>query len=86
MVNLQSERKNTIFAGMRYLCRHQLRAYGKTLIVLLVSAGAVVIPGWMQDTMQKNQNEIERINRTTIIEGDIAKADSGRSMAGTGGG
>ncbi len=86
MVNLQSERKNTIFAGMRYLCRHQFRAYGKTLIVLLVSVGAVVIPGWMQDTMQKNQNEIERIYRTTIIEGDIAKADSGSSMAGTGGG
>lgn len=84
--NVSAARGNCRKAELTYVARHQIRSAGKSMLILLLGVGAVVTFGWMYRTIQNNLLEAERIYETTVIEGEIIKANSGTTYNGTGGG
>lgn len=60
-----------------YIRRHQSRAVGGTVSVLLFSVAAVLTLVWMQDAGQRQKQEIDRIYATTVVTGELVKANSG---------
>lgn len=75
-----------IAAILRYMGRHILRAGLKSAMVLVLGTGAVLLFGWMYSVITNHTAEIERLYNTTVIEGEIIKADSGITVDDTGGG
>lgn len=75
-----------IAAILRYMGRHILRAGIKSAMVLVLGTGAVLLFGWMYTVIINHTAEIERLYNTTVIEGEIIKADSGITVDDTGGG
>ena len=60
-----------------YIRRHQSRAVGGTVSVLLFSVAAALALTWMQDAGQKQKREIDRIYATTVVTGELVQANSG---------
>ncbi|MBD5555094.1 MAG: hypothetical protein HDQ95_07080 [Roseburia sp.] len=84
--NVTTVKGNRRKAELTYIARHQIRSAGKSMLILLLGVGAVLTFGWMYRTIQNNLLETERIYETTVIEGEIIKANSGTTYNGTGGG
>lgn len=60
-----------------YIRRHQSRAVAGTVSVLLFSVAAVLTLVWMQDAGQRQKQEIDRIYATTVVTGELVRANSG---------
>ena len=73
-------------AKLRYLRRHILRTKAKALLLVLLGMGMVFLFEWMKETVTFYQEEVERLYRDTVIEGEIRKIDSSASLTGQDGG
>ncbi len=79
-------RRNILAARTRYLKRHILRTRAKSLLLVGMGIGLVLLVGWMRETMSSYQKEIEILYQNTMVEGEIKKIDSSVSLNGREGG
>ncbi|MBD5555092.1 MAG: ABC transporter permease [Roseburia sp.] len=79
-------KRNCRKAKLGYVGKHQVRSAGKSVLVLALGVGAMLTFGWMYRTIQSNLQEVDRIYESTVIEGEIVKANSGTVSSAYGGG
>lgn len=70
---------------VRYIGKHILRARLKSLLPFAAGIGAVLLFGWMNSAIAGYEAEIDRLYRTTVIDGEILKTDTSVSVNQTGG-
>lgn len=64
----------------RYVFRQALRSWVKSLLTLAIALGFMLASGWLSQTMQRNQAEIDRLYANTVVEADILPADPSASQ------
>ncbi len=74
---LSDQPQKRLAVRRNYIRRHQSRAVGGTVSVLLFSVAAVLTLVWMQDAGQRQKQEIDRIYATTVVTGELVPANSG---------
>ncbi|GAP15925.1 predicted ABC-type transport system [Longilinea arvoryzae] len=68
----------------RYAFRQALRSGIKSILTLAIALGFMFASGWLSQTLQRSQAEIDRLYNTTVVEADILPADpSAGSTLGT---
>jgi ABC-type antimicrobial peptide transport system permease subunit len=80
-VNLASRRKYTPSSLSRYVLHHLLRSRVKSFLTLAIALVFMLASGWIRQTMERSQVEVDRLYDTTVVEADIIPAD--RSDAGS---
>ena len=89
-VDLAAPRKYTPASLGRYVLHHMLRSSLKSFLTLAVALGFLLASGWILQTMERSQLEVNRLYDTTVVEADIVLADpsaeppGGEATAGTG--
>ena len=86
-VDLAARRKYTPSSLLRYAIHHMLRSRLKSFLTLAVALGFMLAAGWILQTMERSQLEVDRLYDTTVVEADIVLADpssSGGDMPGRG--
>jgi len=67
-----------IYHGIRrHIFRHIIRAKVKSILVILVALGIFLTLGWLQETINRNEIEINRLYETANVFGQIVPSDSG---------
>ena len=70
----------------RYVCRHVRRAPLKSMLTVAVALCFTFALGWMNWTMERNEAELDRLYRTTQVEGEIVKSNASTYVSNSGGG
>ncbi|MCL2619974.1 MAG: ABC transporter permease [Defluviitaleaceae bacterium] len=65
-----------------WIFRHIRRNVVKSALGLAVAFMFIIVIGWLQEAGVRNQNEIDRLNDTTIVTGSIGPNEPGQIMAG----
>lgn len=68
--------KHTFYGICRHLFRQMIRATVKSFLVILVALGIFLTLGWLQETIDRNEQEIERLYETTYVFGQIIPGDA----------
>jgi len=72
----------------RYVLHHLLRSRLRSFLTLAVALGFMLASGWIRQTMERSQMEVDHLYATTVVEADILPADpsasSGAEMPGVG--
>jgi len=66
----------------RYVLHHMLRSRLKSFLTLAVALGFMLASGWIRQTMERSQMEVEHLYDTTVVQADILPADSSASSSG----
>lgn len=74
-VEIDTKRKYSPLSLGRYVIHHGLRSRFKSILTLVIALGFMLTSGWIRQTIQRSQTEIDRLYDTTVIEADIIKAD-----------
>lgn len=64
----------------RYAIRQALRSGVKSILTLAIALGFMFASGWLAQTMQRSQAEIDRLYANTVVEADILPADPSASQ------
>jgi ABC-type antimicrobial peptide transport system permease subunit len=80
-VNLASRRKYNPSSLSQYVIHHLLRSKIKSFLTLAIALGFMLASGWIRQTMERSQMEVDRLYDTTVVEADIVLAD--RSVKST---
>jgi len=72
---------NKIKSGVRHHIRHILRAPVKSLLVVLTALLFIISLGWLDNTIEFTEQEIERLYATTEITGEIVSPSTGIDTA-----
>ena len=67
--------KHRCYGGWRYIWRHITRAWAKSILVILVVFAILLTQGWLQETIMRNEVEINRLFETTHVFGQIVPSD-----------
>ncbi|MFA5873707.1 MAG: FtsX-like permease family protein [Anaerolineales bacterium] len=76
-----ARRKYTPSSLSRYVIHHVLRSRLKSFLTLAIALGFMLASGWIRQTMERSQLEVDRLYDTTVVEADIVLAD--RSVKST---
>ncbi len=68
-------RKYTPSSLSRYVLHHMLRSRLKSFLTLAIALGFMLAAGWIRQTMELSQLEVERLYNTTVVEADIIPTD-----------
>jgi len=68
--------KHTFSGICRYLFRSVTRATLKSFLVILVAFSIFLTLGWLQETIDRNEQEITRLFETTYVFGQILPGDA----------
>ena len=68
--------KHTFQGICRHLFRQMVRATVKSLLVIVVALGIFLTLGWLQETIDRNEQEITRLYETTYVFGQILPGDA----------
>jgi hypothetical protein len=60
---------------LRFIIRHIIRSPSKTALLALVAAFFVLVMGFLQETINDTEAEIDRLYDTTIVHGELRVAD-----------
>lgn len=64
----------------RYALRQALRSGVKSILILAIALGFIFASGWLSQTMQRSQSEIDQLYANTVVEADILPADPSASQ------
>ena len=71
----QAPRKYTPSSLSRFVLQHVLRSRLKSFLTLAIALGFMLAAGWIRQTMELSQLEVERLYNTTVVEADIIPTD-----------
>lgn len=80
--DLVARRKYNPFSLSWYVIRHGMRSRLKSILTLAIALGFMLALGWIRQTMERSQMEIDRLYDTTVIEADILQTSSTTSSTG----
>lgn len=67
--------KHTRKGICRHIWRHMIRASVKSILVILVIFAILLTQGWLQETIKRNELEINRLYDTTYVFGQIVPSN-----------
>ena len=70
-VDRTAHRKYTPSSLGQYVLQHVLRSRLSSFLTLVIALGFVLASGWIQQTMERSQLEVDKLYDTTIVEADI---------------
>jgi hypothetical protein len=86
-IGLAARRKYSPISLGRYVLHHALRSRLKSILTLAVALVFLLAAGWIRQTMERSQMEVDRLFDTTVVEADIMLASpSGATTDETPGG
>jgi hypothetical protein len=77
-----SHSKYTPFSLSRYVLHHMLRSRLKSILTLAIALGFMLAAGWILQTMERSQLEVDRLYDTTVVEADIVPTDPSAASTG----
>ena len=78
-VERAAHRKYTPFSLSRYVLHHMLRSRLKSFLTLAIALGFILAAGWILQTMERSQLEVDKLYDTTVVEADILRTNSSSS-------
>ena len=67
--------KHICYGVWRHIWRHMTRAWARSILVILVVFALLLTLGWLQETISRNEIEINRLFETTHVFGQIVPSD-----------
>jgi hypothetical protein len=74
-VEISAVRKYTPSSLSRYVIHHGTRSRLKSILTLAIALGFILAAGWIRQTMERSQAEIDRLYDTTMVKADLVPAD-----------
>lgn len=68
---------------IRYICHHFLRTKSRNIIILFIFCVFVASLGWIQKSIENNENKMDTLYATTVVEGKIVPS-AGSTFVDTG--
>jgi len=81
-VDRTARRKYTPISLSRYVFQHVLRSRLSSFLTLAVALGFILASGWIRQTMERSQLEVDKLYDTTVVEADIVLADPSTNPTG----
>ena len=76
------QRKYTPASLSRYVLHHMLRSRLRSCLTLAVALGFMLASGWIRQTIERSQMEVDALYDTTVVQADILPADSSTGSSG----
>ncbi len=73
--DLTTQRKYHPYSLSQYVIHHLLRSRLKSFLTLAIALGFMLASGWIRQTIDRSQTEVDRLYDTTIVQADIILAD-----------
>jgi hypothetical protein len=81
-VILASRRKYHPSSLSQYVIHHLLRSRLKSILTLAIALGFTLASGWIRQTMERSQIQVDRLYDSTVVQADILLADTTRLSTG----
>ncbi|MCX6038870.1 MAG: ABC transporter permease, partial [Chloroflexi bacterium] len=81
-VDRAAHRKYTPSSLSQYVLHHLLRSRLSSFLTLAIALGFILALGWIQQTMERSQLEVERLYDTTVVQADIIPVDPSARSSG----